>query len=94
MDVSGSGYDFILIAGVALLPFVDEKRLLHALEEVYPLLTQDESKSHTRLYEILRSMFDFFTVTMPEKMSLLLVHCGSSEGCSREGREGRMGRER
>lgn len=30
--------------GVALLPFVDEKRLLSALETVYPDLTEDERK--------------------------------------------------
>lgn len=33
--------------GVALLPFVDERRLRAALEEVYPDLTPEESKSHS-----------------------------------------------
>jgi len=32
------------LAGVALLPFVDEKRLLGALSQVYPDLTELESK--------------------------------------------------
>lgn len=31
--------------GVALLPFVDERRLRAALEEVYPDLTPEESKA-------------------------------------------------
>ena len=30
--------------GVALLPFVEEKRLFKALEDYYPLLTTEESK--------------------------------------------------
>ena len=34
-----------LSPGVALLPFVEEKRLLDALAVVYPDLTQDESTS-------------------------------------------------
>lgn len=33
--------------GVALLPFVDERRLRAALEEVYPDLTPEESKNYT-----------------------------------------------
>ena len=33
-----------VFAGVALLPFVDEKRLKKALAEVYPDLTEDEGK--------------------------------------------------
>ena len=33
----------IIVVGVALLPFVDEKRLRKALEDVYPDLTADES---------------------------------------------------
>lgn len=32
------------LTGVALLPFVDEKRLLGALSHVYPDLTELESK--------------------------------------------------
>lgn len=35
---------FVLL-GVALLPFVDERRLRAALEEVYPDLTPEESKN-------------------------------------------------
>ena len=35
---------FILVLGVALLPFVDEKRLHRTLAKVYGDLTEDESK--------------------------------------------------
>lgn len=34
----------MVLPGVALLPFVDERRLRAALEEVYPDLTPEESK--------------------------------------------------
>lgn len=40
-------------SGVALLPFVDERRLRAALEEVYPDLTPEESKSHTATWSML-----------------------------------------
>lgn len=33
----------VFCLGVALLPFVDERRLLKALESVYPKLTEEES---------------------------------------------------
>lgn len=39
--------------GVALLPFVDERRLRAALEEVYPDLTPEESKSHIATWSML-----------------------------------------
>jgi 5'-3' exonuclease len=35
---------YFLLKGVALLPFVDEKRLWKALDKVYPDLTDAESK--------------------------------------------------
>lgn len=35
----------LVFTGVALLPFVDERRLRAALEEVYPDLTPEESKN-------------------------------------------------
>lgn len=35
----------MVLPGVALLPFVDERRLRAALEEVYPDLTPEESKN-------------------------------------------------
>lgn len=38
------GYNGLLFVGVALLPFVDERRLRAALAEVYPDLTSEESK--------------------------------------------------
>jgi 5'-3' exonuclease len=34
----------LIFAGVALLPFVDEKRLLDALATVYPDVAVDESE--------------------------------------------------
>lgn len=36
---------FTLVLGVALLPFVDEKRLHRTLAKVYGDLTEDESKN-------------------------------------------------
>ena len=35
----------LMSLGVALLPFVDEKRLLTSLAKVYPDLTEEESKN-------------------------------------------------
>ncbi|GIX77270.1 5'-3' exoribonuclease 2 [Caerostris extrusa] len=45
VDLNGKKYAW---QGVALLPFVDEKRLLKAVETVYPLLSPEEGKD--RLY--------------------------------------------
>lgn len=39
------GNTVLIFPGVALLPFVDERRLRAALEEVYPDLTPEESKN-------------------------------------------------
>ena len=39
---------FFCFTGVALLPFVDEKRLLGALSIVYPDLTEKESKYYIK----------------------------------------------
>ena len=36
-----------VFAGVALLPFVDERRLLATLDTVYPDLSQDETRRNT-----------------------------------------------
>nr|XP_022333433.1 5'-3' exoribonuclease 2-like isoform X3 [Crassostrea virginica] len=44
IDLNGKKYAW---QGVALLPFVDEKRLLSALETVYPDLTEDERERNT-----------------------------------------------
>ena len=41
---SSNIFHVFFTAGVALLPFVDEKRLLGALSKVYPDLTDMESK--------------------------------------------------
>ncbi|XP_064621509.1 5'-3' exoribonuclease 2-like [Lineus longissimus] len=45
IDLNGKKYAW---QGVALLPFVDEKRLHSALETVYPDLTDDEQTRNTR----------------------------------------------
>ncbi|GBL98516.1 5'-3' exoribonuclease 2 [Araneus ventricosus] len=45
VDLNGKKYAW---QGVALLPFVDERRLLKALESVYSLLTPDEVKRNVR----------------------------------------------
>ncbi|KAK7507070.1 hypothetical protein BaRGS_00001921, partial [Batillaria attramentaria] len=45
VDLNGKKYAW---QGVALLPFVDEKRLHEALTSVYPLLTELEKKRNTR----------------------------------------------
>ncbi|XP_074643566.1 5'-3' exoribonuclease 2-like [Tubulanus polymorphus] len=45
IDLNGKKYAW---QGVALLPFVDEKRLLKALESVYPDLNQDEKSRNIR----------------------------------------------
>lgn len=45
IDLNGKKYAW---QGVALLPFVDEKRLLKALEAVYPDLTTDEECRNSR----------------------------------------------
>lgn len=46
--------------GVALLPFVDEKRLLSALSQVYSDLTESESK----LYFIIHRIFNCTNITL------------------------------
>lgn len=45
IDLNGKKYAW---QGVALLPFVDERRLLKALQCVYPLLTPEEIKRNVR----------------------------------------------
>ncbi|GIY73128.1 5'-3' exoribonuclease 2 [Caerostris darwini] len=45
VDLNGKKYAW---QGVALLPFVDEKRLLKAVETVYPLLSPEEVKRNVR----------------------------------------------
>lgn len=45
IDLNGKKYAW---QGVALLPFVDEKRLLETVQTVYPHLTEDEKKRNTR----------------------------------------------
>ncbi|XP_014676805.1 PREDICTED: 5'-3' exoribonuclease 2-like [Priapulus caudatus] len=50
VDLNGKKYAW---QGVALLPFVDEKRLLKALVDVYPDLTEDEKRRNTRGNDIL-----------------------------------------
>ena len=59
MDVSlkkkkkrGGKNNVLVLLGVALLPFVDERRLRAALEEVYPDLTPEESKNCNVLLQL------------------------------------------
>jgi 5'-3' exoribonuclease 2 len=48
VDLNGKRYEW---QGVALLPFVDEKRLYRTLEHVYPTLTIEEQKRNKRDYD-------------------------------------------
>ena len=48
VDLNGKRYEW---QGVALLPFVDENRLHHTLERVYPTLTNEERKRNRRDYD-------------------------------------------
>lgn len=62
IDLNGKKYAW---QGVALLPFVDEKRLLAALSQVYPDLTELEMKRNSRGKDRLflrqgNPIFDFF----------------------------------
>lgn len=50
---SWGGWCAFVSLGVALLPFVDERRLRAALEEVYPDLTPEESKNYTSTWSTL-----------------------------------------
>jgi len=44
---------YLTFIGVALLPFIDETRLLNAMESVYPQLTTEEVKRNTCGSEVL-----------------------------------------
>jgi len=62
IDLNGKKYAW---QGVALLPFVDEKRLLHTLQPVYNDLTADEVRRNRRDINLLfcgrqNSLFDYF----------------------------------
>ena len=50
IDMNGKKH---LWQGVALLPFIDEKRLLEAIEPVYKHLSPEEVKRNTKGYEII-----------------------------------------
>uniref|UniRef100_UPI00398EDA4E 5'-3' exoribonuclease 2 isoform X2 n=1 Tax=Pristiophorus japonicus TaxID=55135 RepID=UPI00398EDA4E len=61
LDLNGKKYAW---QGVALLPFVDERRLRAALEEVYPNLTADETRRNSLGSDMLfvgkhHKIFDF-----------------------------------
>ncbi|EEB07192.1 5'-3' exoribonuclease Dhp1 [Schizosaccharomyces japonicus yFS275] len=45
IDLNGKKFEW---QGVALLPFIDEKRLLDAVAKVYPELTEEESRRNTQ----------------------------------------------
>ncbi|KAJ5682559.1 5'-3' exoribonuclease 2 [Penicillium macrosclerotiorum] len=50
LDLNGKKFAW---QGVILLPFIDEKRLLAAMEKKYPLLTEDERSRNTHGKEVL-----------------------------------------
>jgi 5'-3' exoribonuclease 2 len=55
----------MLWQGVALLPFIDEKRLLDAMAEHYPKLTEDEVRRNSWGHDVMfiadeHSMYPFF----------------------------------
>lgn len=50
LDLNGKKFAW---QGVILLPFIDEKRLLAAMEKKYPLLTEDERSRNTHGQEVL-----------------------------------------
>ncbi|KAJ5627759.1 5'-3' exoribonuclease 2 [Penicillium lividum] len=50
VDLNGKKFAW---QGVVLLPFIDEKRLLKAMEKKYPLLTEDERNRNTHGREVL-----------------------------------------
>ncbi|KAI9041135.1 5'-3' exoribonuclease 2 [Aspergillus affinis] len=50
LDLNGKKFVW---QGVILLPFIDEKRLLAAMEKRYPLLTEDERSRNTHGQEVL-----------------------------------------
>lgn len=50
VDLNGKKFAW---QGVILLPFIDEKRLLAAMEKKYPLLTEDERSRNTHGREVL-----------------------------------------
>ena len=50
VDLNGKKFAW---QGVILLPFIDEKRLLDAMEKKYPLLTEDERSRNTHGTEVL-----------------------------------------
>ena len=78
-----------LSPGVALLPFVEEKRLLDALAVVYPDLTQDESTSTSlNLNQFLRFFFlgctaeiSFFAVRSLASFGSMIVAQNGESKC-------------
>ncbi|XP_028653355.1 5'-3' exoribonuclease 2 isoform X1 [Erpetoichthys calabaricus] len=70
IDLNGKKYAW---QGVALLPFVDERRLRAALEDVYPDLTPDEIKRNSLGSDVLflgkhHPLFDFVCELYKENM--------------------------
>lgn len=63
--------NYLFLLGVALLPFVDERRLRAALEEVYPDLTPEESKNCDILLQLV--LTTVFPINEQERYNRCLV---------------------
>jgi 5'-3' exoribonuclease 2 len=62
VDLNGKKYAW---QGVALLPFIDEKRLLDAMQTKYPLLKSEEAALNERGHDLLfvgrhNALYEFF----------------------------------
>ncbi|CAF0772578.1 unnamed protein product [Didymodactylos carnosus] len=73
VDLNGKRYEW---QGVALLPFVDEKRLHRTLETVYMTLTPNENKRNTRGYDSMyihrqSECFDYFNELYADKEQIV-----------------------
>ena len=64
---------FYIHSGVALLPFVDEKRLLTCLAEVYPDLTEEERKKFC-FYSKVLTVLTSFIITW-QVVDIKCSHC-------------------
>lgn len=75
--------------GVALLPFIDQDRLLTAMEDGYPKLTEDDIKRNTSGHDVLfvsddHRLYDSFcklyTKSKSSDVSLPFFSCSETSG--------------